>query len=767
MFDDPRLQQALDHHRAGRLAQADALYRQILAVSPDHPGALYLLGFMACQLGHYAQALELTNRALRIQPDYSEAHHTRAKALNGLHQHHAALESLDRAIVLDPDLAEPYLTRGNAFCGLHQYPQALAEYEHALRIQPDYADACLNRAIVFHALTDYKAALESCDRALRINPNLAEAHLTRANALHALGRHQDAVASYDQAIQVKSGYADAHFNRGVTLQHLGQQQAAKASYDQAIQLTPYHAEAWQNRGIAHLMLLDYHAALADFDRAVALKQVFAEAHNNRASTLVALGRHQAALESYNIVARLNPGYDWLPGTRLHMKSFLCDWDNYEADVRDLEAAVLRGEKAAPPFVALALSDSPAVHRNAAEIYVRANYPEPPNIGYPVLAPLGRDSAHTRLRIGYFSADFSAHATCTLMAELFERHDRTRFEIFAFSFGPDTSDPIRQRAAAAFPDGHFLDVRTMTDPDIAQLARSLEIDIAIDLKGFTTEARPGIFSHRAAPIQVNYLGYPGTMGAPFIDYLIADRTVIPESAQHHYTEKVAYLPNTYQPNPSHRPASPPTTRAAHNLPETAFVFCCFNSVYKITPTVFDSWMRILARVPSGVLWLLENNPQATANLRREAARRTVDPARILFAPRLSEPENLARLALGDLFLDTFPYNAHTTASDALYAGVPILTRIGESFPSRVAASLLRALSLDGQSLSDAGLPDLIATTPATYEDLAVTLAHDPALYGALRTRLQQSRATAPLFDCPAFTRHLESLYLTLQARHQSP
>ena len=811
MSDDSQLQQALAHHRAGRLSEAEALYCQVLAASPGHPQALYLLAFLACQIGRHDAALQLADRAIRAQPNFAEAHHTRAKALNGLRQHDAALESLDRAITLDPNCAETYLTRGNAFCGLHQYPQAVAEYDHALRIQPDYPDACLNRAIALQAFEQYQAAIDSCDHALRINPDYPEAHLTRANALHALGRHQDAIASYDRAIQARPDYADAHFNRGVALQALSRHQAAIASYDHAVRLAPHHAEAWQNRGIAHLMLLDYHAALADFDRAIALKPVYPDAHNNRANTLVALGRHQDALASFLTVARQKPDYDWLPGMVLHLKSFLCDWDNFDAGTRNLEAAVLRGERAAPSFVVLALSDSPAVHRRAAEIYARANYPDP-DAGCPVHAVSSHGwgpPTHPRLRIGYFSADFSAHATCTLMAELFERHDRTRFDLFAFSFGPSTPDPVRQRVAAAFPDdpdAHFLDVRAMTDPAIAQLARSLEIDIAIDLKGYTTEARPGIFAHRAAPIQINYLGYPGTMGAPFIDYLIADRTVIPPSAQPHYTEKVLYLPNTYQPNPSTRaqnpagcpihaasshgwgPAEttepgcpihavsshgwgpsettepgcpihaasshgwgPETTRAAHSLPESAFVFCCFNSVYKITPTVFSSWMHILARVPTGVLWLLESNPTATANLRREAAARNIDPARLIFAPRLSEPENLTRLALADLVLDTFPYNAHTTASDALYAGVPVLTRIGESFPSRVAASLLSAIDL----------PDLITTTPAAYEDLAVTLAHTPALYLSLRTRLQQNRATAPLFDCPTFTRHLESLYLTLQ------
>ena len=747
---DRQLQEALAHHRAGQLAQAETLYRQILAASPDHPTALYLLGLVACQAGHYEDALSLTARAIHLNPT-----------------------------------AEAHFTQGNAFCGLHQYEQAVAAYDQAVHLDPTHAFAHVNRAIALHALGQYQDALESSDRALVLNPAFAEAHFNRGNALHALGQYNAAVESYDHALQNNPAYADAYFNRGIALHALNHHQSAIASYDHALRLNPSHADAYQNRGIAHHTLLDYAAALADFDRAIALRPDFSDAHNNRASALLALEQIQPALESFNTAARLNPAHEWLPGMRLYIRRLLCDWDHIESETRDLEAAIQRGERAAMPFAILALSDSPAIHRQAAEIYVRDRFPThaPP---LPPIPPSGR------IRIGYFSADFESHATSYLMAELFERHDRARFEIFAFSFGPDSADPMRHRIAAAMD--HFLDVRTLSDQAIAQLARTHHIDIAVDLKGFTRESRPGIFAHRAAPIQINYLGYPGTMGAPFIDYLIADRIVIPESAQPHYSEKILYLPNTYQPNPSHpgcpvdeagcpihaasshewdpstrRAAEFPTDpgcpihavpshgwglttpRVAHALPETAFVFCCFNNAYKITPAVFDSWMQILAAVPTSVLWLLENNPQASANLRREAVRRTIDPARLIFAAPVPHAEHLARLALANLFLDTFPYTAHTTASDALSVGLPVLTRIGESFPSRVAASLLRAIHL----------PELITTTPAGYRHLAITLAHDAPRYQTLRTRLQHNLTTTPLFNSPLFTRDLESLYLTLR------
>ena len=315
--------------------------------------------------------------------------------------------------------------------------------------------------------------------------------------------------------------------------------------------------------------------------------------------------------------------------------------------------------------------------------------------------------------------------------------------------------MRQRVSAAMDT--FLDVRDLSDSGIAQLARTHEIDLAIDLKGFTREGRPGIFAHRAAPIQVSYLGYPGTMAAPYIDYLIADPTVIPESAQHHYSEKIVYLPDTYQVNDSRRAISAtPSTRAAEGLPEGAFVFCCFNNANKISPAVFDQWMRILGQVPGSVLWLLHDNSWAAANLRKEAAKRGIDPGRLIFAKHLPLADHLAREQLADLFLDTFPYTAHTTASDALWAGVPVLTRIGETFPSRVAASLLRAIDL----------PELITTTPADFEGLAVELALSPERLRSLRERLARNRLTTPLFDTAAFTRHIQASYIAMMSRYDS-
>jgi predicted O-linked N-acetylglucosamine transferase (SPINDLY family) len=523
-------------------------------------------------------------------------------------------------------------------------------------------------------------------------------------------------------------------------------QAALEDYDKALALNPHLAEAHNNRGSTLHSLLDYHAALASYDKAIELKPDYVEAHGNRANALLALKDFPGALATFERAIELQPGFEYLRGMRLYLKRLLCDWSDSEEECANLEAAILNNEAAALPFATLALIESPAVQLHAAETYSRHEYPQPTaNVSGP-------HTAHEKIRIGYFSADFYNHATSYLMAELFEQHDRTRFEIVGFSFGPSVTDEMGTRVSAAMD--RFIDVRTMNDAEIAQLSRSLQIDIAIDLKGYTRGHRAGIFAERAAPIQVSYVAYPGTMGAPFIDYLIADRTIVSAILRQHYAEKIVALPGSYQPNDSCRVSAGPCTRAAENLPQSVFVFCCFNNAYKITPTVFDSWMRVLARVEGSVLWLLEESPLASANLRAEALRRGISPERIVFAQPAGLPEHLARIGLADLFLDTLPYNAHTTASDALWAGVPLLTQIGETFAGRVAASLLRAV----------GLPQLVTHSAQEFEQFAIDLAHDPARMQSLREHLKAARNSAPLFDTAAYTGHLEAAYIAMYWRH---
>jgi len=710
---DVLFSKAVAHHQAGQLPQAEALYRQILQAAPSHAGALNLLGVIASQLGQHGPAIDLIDKAIQINPQYAEAYHNRGSALYALQQYQAALESFDKAIQLKPDSAEDYRDRGSALIALHQHQAAVESYDKAIQLKQDYAEAYCSRGIALNVLERFQSALESCDKAILLWPESAEAYFGRGTALFAMERHQSALESLDKAILLQPDFAEAHNNRGNAL----------------------------------LALKQYEAALQSYDKVILLQPDYVGAHDNRGNVLQIIGQYHAALESYDKAFLLKPEHEYLQGSRLFMRRNLCVWEDTESEWPQLEALIERGLKVAPPFASLAFSGSPAIQRQAAEIYVRDKAP-----ARATAAAIPRRPGRDRIRIGYFSTDYYNNATSYLMAEIFELHDRDKFEVLGFSFGPVVVDEMSQRVSAAMDK--FLDIRFMTDRQAAELSRGLEVDIAVDLKGHTLDHRAGIFAERAAPIQVNYLGYPGTMGAEYMDYLIADQTVIPGASRQYYSEKIVYLPDSYQCNDSRRAISTkPCARAAEGLPETAFVFCCFNNSYKITPAVFDGWMRILGRVEGSVLWLWENKPWASENLRKEAQRRGISPERLIFARTLPLNEHLARHRLADLFLDTFPYNAHTTASHALWTGLPVLTRMGETFASRVAASLLRAVNL----------PELITATEAEFEDLAVELAHDTERFQTVRQRLQQNRLSAPLFDSQAFTRHLEAAYTAMVER----
>ena len=541
-------------------------------------------------------------------------------------------------------------------------------------------------------------------------------------ALHLLGviayqngDHQGAVDLIGQAIEINSNDSSYHSNQGLALQELKQFDAAIASYNKAIFLKPNFAEAFYNRGIALQELKQFDAAVASYDKAIVLK----------------------------------PDFRYLLGLRQHTKMCMCDWNNFDNQVVELRQKICSNSYASPSFHVLALPISLAEQRKTTEILTTDRYPCKLSLG-----PIPKSSKQHKLRIAYYSADFHNHATAYLMAELFECHDKEKFELIAFSFGPDTKDQMQVRVSQAFDQ--FINVTAMSDEAVARISRKLGIDIAVDLKGLTTDARIGIFSYRAAPIQVSYLGYPGTLGTDYIDYLIADKTLIPIESQQHYSEKIVYLPNSYQVNDRHRViAQTQFTKQELGLPQDGFVFCCFNNNFKITPDVFDTWVRILKAVDKSVLWLFQDNPTAATNLQKEAALRGLDPARLVFATRMDLPQHLARHKAADLFLDTLPYNAHTTASDALWAGLPVLTCMGESFASRVAASLLNAI----------GLPELITQTPEDYEALAIELATNPGKLQSIKAKLAANRLSTPLFDTALFTKHIEAAYVQMNERYQ--
>ena len=483
---------------------------------------------------------------------------------------------------------------------------------------------------------------------------------------------------------------------------------------------------------------------------MALKPELAAAWLGRGNLFFRLKRYDNALAAYDKAMSIEPDLIGVEGARLYSKMYHCDWRNYDEECQHLISAVKNRKENTEPFAFLSVSSSPEDEHVYATVWASKKYP-------PSDRPIwnGEIFKHDRIRVAYVSADFYEHATSYLMAGMFECHDRSQFEITGISIGPDDGSKVRRRLEKAFE--HFVDVETSTDDQIAAAIEKAEIDILVDLKGFTQDGRTGLFARRCAPIQVNYLGYPGTMGADYIDYLIADHTVIPESQQSYYTEKIAYLPNSYQVNDAKRLISDKAfTRAELALPEEGFVFCCFNNNYKIIPSVFDCWMRILKQVEGSVLWLFENNANTASNLRKEAETRGANSKRLVFAERMPLPDHLARHRLADLFLDTLPYNAHTTASDALWAGLPVLTQIGETFAGRVAAGLLNAI----------GLAELITSTSQAYESLAIELASNSGKLAHIKRKLADNRLTSPLFDTCLFTRHIEAAYTAMYERHKA-
>jgi predicted O-linked N-acetylglucosamine transferase (SPINDLY family) len=627
-----------------------------------------------------------------------------------------ALSSYGEAVLLNPHDALTHYNMGVLLQAMNRPEEALARFGAAIAISPEYVAALCNRGILLQEQGEFDAALNDYDRAIERDPGFAHAYFSRGTLHHRRKHFDAALADYDQAITLDRGYADAYCNRGSLLVETHRFDAALASLDSAIDINP----------------------------------AFAEAHGNRADTLIQMREYVAAIASYDQALNLNPKIKFAPGTRRYAKMYLCDWKDLESDLNAVSAAVEADVAVAPPLVMLTLVDSSRLHFKAARTWVRERI-----VAHEVLPAIPRRAHAGRIQLGYFSGDFRDHPVAILAAGFLALHDRTRYELTAFSYGADTKDTMRTRLEKTFD--RFLDVRGKSDNEVALLSRSLGIDIAIDLGGHTGTSRTGIFALRAAPIQINYLGYPGTMAAEYIDYLIADRTVIPEDQQQHYSEKILYLPHQFLPHDSHREiADVEFRREELGLPSTGFVFCCFNSSHKIMPDIFDIWMRILARTGNSVLWLSHGNVTAAQNLKREAEIRGIDSRRLVFAGRMqSAGEHLARHRIADLFLDTLPYNAHATALDALWSGLPILTRMGQGFAARVGASVLNAVRL----------PELITSTAAQYEELAVELAANPQRLAEIRLKLERNRLTTPLFDTARFTRNLERAYTRVFERYQ--
>ncbi len=555
------------------------------------------------------------------------------------------------------------------------------------------------------------------------------------------GSFDEAEQLIGEAVKINPHAPDAFYNRGCALQHLQRHEEALAAFDRALALKPDYGDALTNRGATLLALKNYGGAVASFEAALVLQPRDAEALSNRATALFEMRRYDESAAAYQRLIELVPQFPYTTGNLVLARAYCCDWNGFAQDRARVTAELRAGKPTISPHASTLILDNAEDQLRSARRWVADRCPPSPS-------PLWRGELyrHDRIRVAYLSADFHAHATAFLIAGVFEQHDRKRFETILFSFGPDDGSEMRARLRRGCD--RFIDVRSKSDLEIAGMVRQLEIDIAVDLKGFTESSRPGIFAHRAAPVQVNYLAHPGTMGAGYMDYILADRIVIPPEHQSFYAEKIVYLPDSYQANDAARAvAERDPSRAEAGLPDSGFVFASFNNSYKITPPVFDVWMRLLHANDGSVLWLLKDNETATANLKREAEARGVEPQRLIFAPRVDVGIHLARQRLADLFLDTLPCTAHTTASDALWVGLPVLTVLGTSFAGRVAASLLNAI----------GLPEMVTSSLAAYEAAALSLARDSATLSRLKAKLKDNRHTHALFDTARFTRNLEAAF----------
>ncbi len=619
--------------------------------------------------------------------------------------------------------------------------EALELMRRAVRFDPESLPARMNYATLLQEMSRAEEALTEWDAAMIRKPDSAQIANNRANTLRALGRFSEAVAGYDRALVLEPGNAVTWFNRGFSLQSLGRLEEAAENFAKAAKLKPDFAAARYNQARLLQDLRRYEEALEAYGRVLTIEpDNFAALAGRGYLQWDRFRRYEAAVADLERAVAINPEADYVRGDLLHLKMHGADWRGHDAELARIDAGVRAGRRMVRPFAYAALSNSPADLQAAAKIYTDDAHPP-----LPVLWP-GVFHDRKKIRLGYLCGAFSRHALAYLAAGLYEMHDRAQFEAVALDSGRSDNSEIRTRLESAFDK--FISINQLSDAEAAARILAEEIDILINVDGYSGNMRMGVFARRPVPIQVNWLGFPGTLGAPYMDYIIADAIVIPPGDAPCYSEKIVTLPGSYQVNDARRAIAGQTPpRAEHGLPEKAFVFCNFNQSYKITPASFALFMRIMRQVPDSVLWLLQANPVFHENLKAEAVRQGVAADRLVFAPTLPLQEHLARMRHADIFLDSLPYNAHTTASDALWAGLPLVTCRGTAFPGRVAASLLNA----------AGIGELVTENAQEFETLALKLARDPAALSSVREKLACVRASAPLFDTDRYRRNIEAAY----------
>lgn len=648
-----------------------------------------------------------------------------------------------------------WLRKGSkSMAGLLKLFKNLRHAKKTIPVQTEMAEQYFAQGNQYLQQYDLDAALESYAAAIQANPQHFGAHLHCGNVWLMRGGWQMAIDCFNQALQIQE-HSSAYSNRGIAQQELRLWQDAQISYNAALALDPANAMAFSNRGIVSYMLWQYQAAVADQSRALEINPEFANAYCNRGDAWFALKQKELAVADYARSYELEPDNPWVLGNLLYTKMQLCDWKDFDKYLQALTRKIANNQPTVSPFAFLAMLDNPQLQLQVAQTWVAHKFitnQKLPSLPAFAIGKVDKAGEARKIRLAYFSGDFRDHPLAYVLAEFFELHDKSKFELIAFSYGPASQHTLRQRIEHACDQ--FIDVFYHSDLQVAEIARELQIDIAIDLAGHTHGSRSSILAHRVAPVQVSYMGYAGTMGAEHIDYLIADKVVIPPAARVFYSEKIVYLPDTYYTfDTTIKVPDIEFTRKDAGLPETGFVYCCFNNNHKILPEMLERWVRILSAVPDSVLWLFEDNPVVCNNLRQEAGRLGLLPQRLIFAPRMESEKHLLRYRLADLFLDTLPYNAHTTAADALWMGLPVLTLVGQSFAARVAASLLHAL----------GLPELITIDADGYENEAIELANKPERLCAIKTKLANNIKTTALFDTVNFSKAMQTAFQQMYNR----
>jgi len=769
-----KFQQAVQLQQNANLQDAETIYKDILKIYPLHTGANTMLGIIYVQTSRDNDGVRLLEASLIEDAKQFWAHNALGVGLFNLKKYDLAVISLNQAIDINSSFTDAYFNLGKSQRELGEYRSAIISYSKCIELDKNYANAFNNQGVIFlEDLKDYNKALENFQKFIKLVPNSFFGHNNIAIVLSKLERHkeskifnekalklqadpkediiltdndEDKISKYKKEILLHPDNAQAHLEIGDIFRKLQRIDESVESYDRAIKIKPKFVRAHINRGIIFHELKCHSEAIINFSHAISIEPNNILALRLRSAAHKELGNHVESIKDDEVVLPISMETPYLLGSILdsHMKS--CNWENFDKQRSDITKKIKNQEHVITPFFSIAFFENPELHKSAAELYNKKNFPI--NKLFPKIK---KYSNHKKIRIGYFSGDFRNHPVSTLTAELFELHNHSQFKIYAFSYG--ANDFFTERLKKSFDE--FIDIERMTNNDVVLLGRQMEIDIAIDLGGYSGDQRVGIFAGKVAPIQLSYIGYLGTMGSEYYDYLLADRHIIPEGMRKWFTEKIIYLPS-FQVN-DNKKFFPDNlfTKENLDLPLDGFVFCCFNNCYKILPATFDSWMRILGKVEGSVLFLYAPNEKVIENLRKEASTRGINPDRLIFGAEVSMSDYLARYRNADLFLDTSPYNAGATASDALRSELPLITLIGSSFASRHAASILNAV----------GLPELITESTEEYESLAVELATNPEKLSIIKAKLVKNLSSSLLLDTRLFSQNIESAYHKIYQRYQ--